>query len=343
MGPVSRRDVPAVKENRAAGMPARHATALFLPDRSVVHRDVGMRALLLAVLLAPPLLLASPVAAQEPAAALGLRTWFSRGFAFWGFQGGGVDPLSELRWRDTDAILVEVNAEARLERIVLMLGVGGGGVFDGSLLNEDFLESGRRSLFSRTVSDVDAGSVFYVNADVGYRVFRWPGADPRLPGYLDLFAGYQYWTEEHEAFGATGTVAIPPGTRVITHEYTWHSLRIGGRAQVPLARLLALRGSLVLLPYNHTRLEDVHHLRGDLRQDPSFSSVANGGFGVQTELGLTAAVWRGLGVHAGYRFWWIDSGEGDKFTHTPVGTFRDTLNAIVARRSGVFLQLDYRF
>ena len=49
------------------------------------------------------------------------------------------------------------------------------------------------------------------------------------------------------------------------------------------------------------RVEDTHHLRGDLRQDPSVVTEGTGGFGYQVEGALTYTFWRGLGVEAGYR------------------------------------------
>ncbi len=151
------------------------------------------------------------------------------------------------------------------------------------------------------------------------------------------------------AFGALGggpgllSAAIPSSTKVITHDYTWHSLRVGARAEVPIVVGLSMRAKAILLPYNHTDLQDTHHLRTDLRQNPSFSSDATGGFGVQLDAGLSYRVWKGLSIEGGYQFWRIDSGEGDKFTHALTGTTKDKLNEIIIERGGPYLGLRYRF
>jgi hypothetical protein len=106
---------------------------------------------------------------------------------------------------------------------------------------------------------------------------------------------------------------------------------------------LAVRGSVVLLPYTRTELEDTHHLRTDLRQDPSFSSTADGGFGVQLDAGLSYTVWKGLSIDAGYQFWRIDSGSGTKTTFGVAGTSRDRLGEIIIERGGPYFGVSYRY
>lgn len=274
---------------------------------------------------------------------VGLRTWVTSGYTTWSFQGAGIDPRSELRFRGTDSVIAEGNADFVWKRLVLMTSVGGGAITDGVLIDDDFARSGHQARFSHTRSSVDDQRVVYVNFDAGWRLATWGLPGSTLPGYLDLFAGYQRWEEEYVAFGITGTVTAPTGTKVITQEYTWDSLRLGGRIHIPMSERLAIGARGAVLPYNRTRLEDIHHLRADLRQDPSFSSEADGGFGFQADLGFLYAVWKGLSVEAGYQFWRIDSGSGDKFTRAVSGTTKDELNEIVIERGGVFAGLRYRF
>lgn len=304
----------------------------------------------LGITLVGLLLFAAVAAAQEPLSGeVGLRTWVTSGYTKWNFSAAGVDPLSELRWRGTDTVVVEGNADVVWKRLVFMLSLGGGRPDDGVLIDDDFFASGHQARFSHTRSLVDGSSVFYVNGDVGYRAFQWPGPTADTRGFVDFFVGYQYWQEEYEAFGGNGVafnvipIAISNGTKSITHEYSFSSARVGGRAHVPVWKGLALRGSVVLLPYTHTELEDTHHLRPELRQDPSSRSAADGGFGVQLDAGLTYTVWNGLSIDAGYRFWRIDAGSGTDTTFGVAGTSRNRLGEIIIERGGPYLGVTFRY
>ncbi len=287
---------------------------------------------------------------EEPTSwSVGVRTWMTGGYTKWNFQGAGISPLSELRWRGTDAVIVEGNADFVWKELVLMTSLGAGKVTDAVLIDDDFLLSDHQGRFSHTRSSVDDEGVFFFNADAGWRAGSWRSGKSEALGYVDVFLGYQYWTEEYVAFGAVGggpgllSASIPSSTKALTHDYTWHSLRVGARAQVPIVAGLSARATAVLLPYNHTELEDIHHLRTDLKQNPSFSSEADGGVGFQLDAGLSYQVWEGLSIEGGYQFWRIDSGHGDKFTHALTGTTKDTLNQILVERGGPYLGLRYRF
>lgn len=281
--------------------------------------------------------------AREFSLGVGARTWVSTGYTTWSFQGSGIDPLSELRLRGTDSVIVEGSADFVWKRFVLMTSVGGGGITDGVLIDDDFDHSGHRARSSHTRSQIDDQGVLYANLDAGWRLVTWDLPGSTLPGYLDLFVGYQRWEETYVAFGITGTTTAPTGTKIITQEYTWDSLRLGGRIHIPMSERLAIHTRAAVLPYTHTRLDDVHHLRADLKQDPSFSSEADGGYGIQLDFGVLYTVWKDLAVEAGYQFWRIDSGSGDKFTHGLGATTRDELNEIVVERGGLFVGLRYHF
>jgi hypothetical protein len=304
----------------------------------------------LGIALLGVLLFAGVAAAEDPVSGdVGLRTWVTSGYTKWSFSGAGIDPLSELRWRGTDTVIVAGSADVVWKRLVFMLSLGGGRPDDGVLIDDDFLVSGRQARFSHTRSLVDGSSVFYVNGDVGYRAFQWQGPPAGTRGFVDFFVGYQYWNEEYEAFGLTGggrgllTSTRSSGTKVFTDDFSFSSVRVGGRAFVPVWGDLALRGSVVLLPYTHTELKDTHHLRTDLRQNPSISSTADGGVGVQLDAGLSYDVWKGLSIEAGYQFWRIDSGSGTKTTFGVTGTTNDRLGEIIIERGGPYFAVRYRF
>ncbi len=298
---------------------------------------------------------------------LGTRAWVTTGNTKWNFQGplfvGGptIKPLSELRWRGVDSVVPEVNAELLWKSLVATSSVGTGRISEGVLIDDDFSFSDRRGRFSHTRSDVDDDGLFYVNADIGAR-FSLPPIKNTPPGHVDLVIGYQYWHEKYVAFGATGfqctafvgTVENPicaaygpavvsPNIKALTHDYFWHSLRVGERVQIPLYAGLSLKGTALFLPWSSSELRDVHHLRTDLKKNPSFLSKAEGGFGVQLDGGLTYAIWRGLSIEAGYQYWRLDSGEGDKFTRALSGTTKDKLSEIIVERYGPHFGLQYRF
>lgn len=286
------------------------------------------------------------------------KAWVSSGWSNWNFKSAGVDPLSDLRWRGVDAVVGEVSADVTWKRLVWMLSVGGTTVDQGVLIDDDFAQSNRQGRFSTTRSPVDDGHIFYISNDIGARLTTWKqplfGDTPTSPaaGYVDVFVGYQYWQEEYVAFGVTGSLILgtgtvvnqgePSSTKVITHEYRRHSVRLGARTQVPLVGGLSLKALAAISPYTHTDHDDTHFLRTDL-VNPSRSS-ANGGFGAQLETGLSYAVWGGLSAEVGFRYWYFDSGEGEVVTRLVTGVVtRDKLNEAITQRYGPYLGVRYRF
>ena len=271
---------------------------------------------------------------------IGGRLWVTSGYST------NSIPLSELRWRGVDSVVPEVNVDFVWKRLVLMGSLGGGAIRDGVLIDEDFNDHNHQNRISRTRSDTDDDGLFYLNADVGYRALRW--GTPGQLGFVDALAGYQYWHERYVAFGATSAFTnvvptISSNVKVITQDYYWHSLRLGGRAQVPLIRGLSLKARAFLLPWSYSIVDDIHHRRGDLRQDPSFHSEASGGLGVQADGGLTYQVWRGLSVEIGYQYWRVKSGEGTETASFTSGDVDTRLLENRTERYGPYVGVQYRF
>ena len=287
---------------------------------------------------------------------VGVRTWVTSGYTKWNFTVDDINPLSELRWRGTDMVMAEAHADLVWRRLVLITSLGGGRTDAGVMIDDDYLLSGRQARFSYTRSNVE-GSSLYATGDVGYRVWEWHEPMSGTRGYVDTFVGYQYWGEEYEAFGALGffhfppippfpveSTAIPASVKGITHRYTFHSVRIGARAALPLGLGFASRFNVAVLPFTRSEQTDIHHLRTDRGQDPTSRSRADGGFGFEVDAALTYEVWRGLAIEAGYRFRRIDSGSGEETAFFADGTnSRNTLNEIVIERGGPYFGLRYRF
>lgn len=322
-----------------------------------------MRALTFAAFLVWALSPAA-VSAQTPTppgdwtVSLAGRVWGTSGWSNWNFKSAGVDPLADVRGRGVDAVVGEVAADVAWKRLVWMLSVGGTRLDDGLLIREDFARSDRQARFSLTRSPVDEGHLFYVNNDVGARVLRWrepllgPPAASAAAGYLDAFVGYQFWREAYTAFGVQGSLFLAPtltidvtepgSVKVLTHEYTRHSLRLGARTQIPLVGGLSLRALAAISPWTHTQ----HEATDFVRHDPGSPTVsrAHGGFGAQLEAGLAYAAWRGLSVEAGLRYWYFDSGSGEVTTTSVNGTrSRDPLIEAVTERYGPYVGLAWRF
>jgi hypothetical protein len=271
---------------------------------------------------------------------IGGRLWVTSGYSTHSIA------FSELRWKGVDSVVPEVNVDFVWKRFVLMGSLGGGAIRDGVLIDEDFNDRNHQDRISRTRSDTDDDGLFYVNADVGFRALRW--GTPGQPGFIDALAGYQYWHERYVAFGATsafpGVVpAISANARVITQDYYWHSLRLGGRAQVPLFGGLGLKARAFLVPWSYSIIDDIHHRRSDLRHDPSFHGEASGGLGVQADGGLTYQVWRGLSVEVGYQYWRVKSGEGTETASFTSGDVDTRLLENRTERYGPYVGVQYRF
>ena len=289
---------------------------------------------------------------RDWSASLGANVWFSKGEIEWEHEvpiGDGVFIGSKLHWKDIETPIYSLDADFVWRRFVVTAAAGWGTVESGEFIDDDFIAGG--PLLSRTRSPVDDGSVYYGNVALGWRAVEWRDFENRR-GHLDVLAGYQWWREKYEAFGVF-TIAdsvflpggsVPTSVRVITHEWTWHSIRVGGRVYVPLPFGFGARVGAFIIPWSSLRVEDTHHLRDDLRQNPSVLTEATGGFGYQVEAALMYTIWKGLGIEGGYRRWEVSFDEGDaKFREAGGGSPVFDLKDASSKRYGFFVGLYYRF
>lgn len=304
---------------------------------------------------------ALPVVAAEPAPSgdapappdvsfsVGTRAWWTSGSSEFSFSAPGINPRSELRWRGVDALIPEVNADFAWKLLVLRGAVGWGKSENGVLIDEDFNAPGHNGRFSVTRSSVESES-FYANGDVGIRAYRWISKDGRL-GFFDFLGGYQYWREKYEAFGLTGAnfplpftgTTAPGSTNVISEKFTWQSLRIGARYQIPFPMGFGFKTEAMFFPWSRFELEDIHHLRSDLRQDPSGRAKADGGFGFQVEGAISYTFWKGLSIEGGFRYSKFESADGNLDIRDVSGTQRFKFEGAKTERYGPFFGLQYRF
>ena len=309
-----------------------------------------MRTVPAALVLALTVLLgatAGVVAAQEEKTlgddltlSIGGRVWATTGSSSRSVGAAGISRLYELRWRGVDAIVPEVNVDLVWKRLVALGSVGGGIIDDGVLIDHDFFPAN-----AQTRSHVEDSGLFYINTDVGARVFDWGVPNAASRGYLDALFGFQYWHERYVAFGATGIGApsVAGGVKAIANDYNWLSLRVGGRTQLPIYRGLSVKLRGYVVAWSSLVIDDVHYLRPTLERNPSFRDSADGGIGGQVDGAVTYAITNQLAVELGFQYWKLTSAAGDETAFTTAGAGRQKLNEAKSERYGPFVGVRWRF
>lgn len=282
---------------------------------------------------------------------IGEKTWISYGKADRNHadSDGTPDPISELIYDDVDSVITEFNVNTLFyDRYIFSVDVGFGGIDDGKLTDRDYLGDNRTELFSvaeATVGD-ENDNVFYVNADVGYRVFN------KKKSTVDLLLGYQRWEEKYvstkaiqlvDPLGLVGLGPLANQTKAISEETEWNSLRVGVRAKIELFPKLSIKSRIMFVPWTHYEHDDIHHQRTDLRKNPSFRAKADGGFGVMSDTTLLYNIWKGLSVEAGYQIWDIESGDGRLTSRANSGNVDTDFNEANATRQGAIIGINYRW
>jgi len=286
---------------------------------------------MVAVLLLPAMVLAAaPTVAWAndtelamPRMELSIRSWlFTNGETKWSHNASGLDPqlgnpTSKLTYKDNNSHILELSGKVNFDKRWFAQVDGGFSVafHRGTLTDDDYSAVGGQHLFSQTTSDITGSGTQFVNADIGYRLRDYP----RNRGTLNVFVGYQYWRTQYEASGVTQVVCAPSGIPglacnpagtvsnqgqiVITNTTQWHSLRMGVQSEYLLTSRFSVEGKLAFIPASYLQNDDVHHLRQDLQQNPSFSMTGYG-IGVDVEAGARYMIYSGWFLNAGYRFWW---------------------------------------
>jgi opacity protein-like surface antigen len=293
---------------------------------------------------------------------VGGRGWVTWGYTKWSTRESGISPASEREARGADAVVPELYFDAVWGRLVMMVDVGARELDEGVLRSEQYAASGRQFRFDYTRSNIEADDepgVAFGSIDIGGRVLRWKNSPDGPQGYLDYFVGYQYWRERYDTFGAHGffdpclaalisapcptSTSFSSATNFATDELQWHSVRAGLRTQVPIAGPLSLRAKATFLPYNWIEIDETLHTNGSFQQDPSIHAFADGGFGMQLEGGLTINFVKGLSMEMGYRWFSIESPDGDAEFNLVSGTVTHDLRRAETERHGPYLGLEYRF
>ena len=271
---------------------------------------------------------------SRPKVELSAGTWISVGDTRWAHNASSVsglgNPTSKLTYKDVGTNVIDLAGKVWFSPKVFGRLNGGFANIGGGRLTDDDYGSGQR-LFSRTISNTPDNSMWYINTDLGGRVTEFENHR----GHLDIFGGYQYWHTEHQAVGI-GQVACDPsaipsltcaaagtssnqGETVITNTTNWHSIRMGASTEYRLTRRLSVLGTLALIPISVLDNKDVHHLRGDLKQNPSFSMVGYG-VGANVDVGARFMITKNLAANLGYRLYYNRVLSGDLTVYPAAGS-----------------------
>jgi hypothetical protein len=247
-----------------------------------------------------------PVAAAERSFELGARYWLSSGENRFSHNAQSVDstlgnPTSALTYDELDARALELHWRSNFSSDGWFYkgNFGLGEVRDGSLDDEDF-DAGQIKV-SDTTSAVRGERFSYVTLDFGKEIWSSVGGGTTL----GLFAGFQQWSEQVDAFGATATVgpvSVPGDVRVITNDVRWRSLRVGFAGVAAMTSRVRVLADLAFVPYSKMSNDDSHYLRPDLGPVPNVITSGRGSGG-QLDLELRYALSDRLEAGIGVRHW----------------------------------------
>lgn len=294
-----------------------------------------------------------------------LATWLSEGETRWSHNASGSsallgNPTSELKYEDVGTNVVELGGTLTFrDRYFVRADYGFASIGGGRLTDDDYLSAAGATAYgtatpgaqrvSRTFSDINGNDMWYVNLDLGYKVLR------ESKGSLGVFLGYQYWRENHTATGVTqvectsalfcnpvGRVSNS-GRVVISNTAAWNSFRMGLEGDYRFLSRFEIGGKVAFIPYASLSNRDIHYLRTDLAQNPSFHMTGTG-VGVNAEGTVSYMILKELYFDLGYRFWWLNvlDGQIQSFGRTgTVSTF--PLVEFMSLRQGMTLGLRYTF
>jgi hypothetical protein len=298
---------------------------------------------------------------------LGVSAWITQGETKWSHNASALDsrlgnPSSRLEYKDTGINIVEFAPQVKFKSGWLLQGsVGYGSIGGGRVTDDDFFKVDGGQPSSRTFHDGSGDYVLYVNGDVGYSILKMLKV-PERHGSLDVFVGYQFRKEKHEAISTATVICTPtgesegvcnaPGTPgavrsvgqpVFTNTQTWHAARIGLQGEWRIFRRLSIDAKAAFLPFTSLKNEDIHHTNPQFQQNPSIS-MSGIGIGANLEGNVNVMVIENLFLSVGYRYWWNRvSDENIDFHFVNFPNVSTKLNEFQNIRAGITFGINYRF
>jgi len=269
--------------------------------------------------------------------ALTMGSWLTEGRTRWSFSNQSAlfgNPTSELDYKDVGTTVTELGGKVtfatRPFQYFARGQVGYGAVGGGRLVDDDYVSAAGAAAFgtshsgahrfSRTQSHLDGSHIWYVHADLGLQREVQNGR-----GLLGAFVGYQHREEHLNAVGVTQvecTALVPSPIQcspagivtnvnrlALTNTAVWDSVRSGVEAAAQLGDRISLDGRAMFL-LSRLNNKDIHHLRSDLKQDPSVI-ITGTGIGFTGEANASLVVSKQLSFDVGYRYWWQRVSDGD--------------------------------
>ena len=289
-----------------------------------------------------------------------IGTWISTGDTHWEHNASSIvglgNPTSKLTYKDVGTNVIELTGKVWITpKWFGRLNVGVAGIGGGRLTDDDYGSNGGQRLFSSTNSNLSGDSMWYLNADSGFRVAEYPNHR----GWLEAFGGFQYWYTKYQATGLTqvacdpsASPGLPPcaaastisnqGQTVISNTTNWYSIRVGASTEYRLTRQLSLVGTAAFIPLSIVDNKDIHHLRPDLQQNPSISMVG-WGVGADADVGLRLMLVKNLFLNVGYRVWWNHAVDGSVTFHGVSGSSEFPLTQFQSFRQGLTAGLNITF
>ncbi|MFO7603297.1 MAG: hypothetical protein R6X06_05715 [Gammaproteobacteria bacterium] len=315
------------------------------------------------------LLLIAPVHAAERE--LSVSLWLSQGQTDWQHNAAVLNPIwgnptSELRYEKIDSRVLEVAFTQPFNNSDLYIAMGGGVIDRGVLVDDDYVSASGATYFgastsgahriSSTYSDITGSGLFYLNAEYHPALLRVALGRVPLQGYV----GLQYWKEEYVAQGIQQIECTDPTASngrtfcnpvgfsgyndqvVITNKLIWTSWYLGGKLRLPLGTQTSLHLKMHYSPFSYLSNDDIHHLRADLQQSPSFSMS---GFGQALDLQVDWRYeWQDWGqLSLGYRYWERKVTDGNWYAYGLSGTSTAPLVEMRTTRQGLNLGLHVLF
>ena len=292
---------------------------------------------------------------------LGISTWLSSGETDWNHDASPTssllgNPSSELIYEDLKSNIIELEARLELPNRYFARGnYGFGSINEGRLVDDDYLSPTGALLFSteerfsRTHSNIDSDNVWYLNFDFGKRLIR------SKRGWVGGFIGFQHW-EENVVGQSIKTIECPNTLlcnpvgsvtnieeKVISNSVVWNSIKIGLDVEYRVNRRISISGQLAYIPLAIMDNDDIHHLRTDLQQNPSFKMEGKGS-GLNFKTLARVRLIGDFFLTAGFRYWKLTVNDEEWKNYTVSG--EDTianLNNFDSVRFGTILGLSYRF
>ena len=274
---------------------------------------------------------------------VGTRAFFSNGLDEESNPLFGVPPvvLSRLFWGNMNSLAGETYARVDHASGWFVKGnLGAGGIFNGTLNDEDFPAFGVNSGYSNTLSKI-TGSLGYATLDLGYTILRAPGAK------LGAFVGSNYYSEQalghscvqladgDSCFGVTTNYLI------ISQDDHYNSMRIGLSSEFMLTDRLKFVADAAYVPLVNMSGVDYHNARGAY-----FPETDSDGYGTMMEGVFSYNVtdhWD-IGVGGRYWAWTMRHGTSESVFET-LGSSPPSPepNNYGTRRYGAFVQSGYHW